>query len=94
MKLFKLSKDFPRTIYSDESLYYVWIYNPHGFDYLMCTSIYAIAYAVSYIELRKRLRRGGSYYYVIFKGKSLRHVGYWTKGFNKNGKIKIEFIKY
>lgn len=90
MKLFKLSKTFPRIIYKDEGLYYVWIYNPNGFDYLMCTSVYAIAYAVSYIELRKRLKRGGSYYYVIFEGPTLRHRGYWTK--ESNGKIR--FLKY
>lgn len=91
MKLFKLSKDFPHTIYKDPNLYYVWIYNGTGvgFDYMLCTSVYAIAYLVSYIEAQKRRKRTGSYFYAIFKGRNMDHYGYWGK--NSNG--KFEFLK-
>ena len=91
MKIFKLSKAFPYTIYRDENLYYVWIYKSgKSWGYLMCTSIFAIAYAVSYIEARKYHKTTGSYFHPIFKGSSLKHYGYW----GKNSECKFEFIKF
>lgn len=93
MKIFKLSKDFPYTIYRDENLYYVWIHtNNESCGYLMCTSIYAIAYAVSYIEAHKYLHRHGSYHYAIFKGPSLKHYGYWGRNVYKDR--GFTFYKY
>lgn len=92
MKIFKLSKGFPLTIYRDENLYYVWIYHKDkSFGDLMCTSIYAIAYVVSYIEARKYRKMTGGYFHPIFKGPSLKHCGYWGKSLEGE---KFEFTKF